>query len=297
MAHNNHKARRVGLYGAAALVLGGLVYGGFIYRVEPDVLTILGSADLYLRVAAILPENGKDGRPLAVREENLHRVEDAIAEVERREPGLSVSRQFSAYVAYLRKDHASALRLYGEALSARDFQEAQRPRILLDMAKLHQELKQDDQALQILAGLKVGPAIAAEAALVQACILRGRNQVAEAAASLKALASVEVEQGGVLIECAQLLAELGELPAAAELAGRAATRCDAIGLYRIARLKFEAGQVDTALTMLDQAVRADSETVQATLKRDLAVWEPVRSDPRFQDIGKLNQQPAAAPGR
>ncbi len=105
-------AQRIAGYGGACLIAGGLVWGGFVYEAEPDVLTLANSVEVQLRLMAMMPAKTEDGAPVAERERIVSTVEDYLDRIERQQPELVALREYRAVFAYLQGDSAAALGHY-----------------------------------------------------------------------------------------------------------------------------------------------------------------------------------------
>ena len=63
---NDTKKRLIG-YGLGSSVLAGLLFCGFAYAPDADSMTLLGSVEVHLKMAASIPVTDRNGQPDTVR--------------------------------------------------------------------------------------------------------------------------------------------------------------------------------------------------------------------------------------
>jgi tetratricopeptide (TPR) repeat protein len=112
--------RRSLLYGCSAVVLAVLGYGGFLYEGDPDLGTLLGSAELQLQLAGGMPAKDKQGRPLGARQTLIDGARKNLEIAERIQPDLAAAWELRAYLLLLEGHHEQAAMTYAAASQKED---------------------------------------------------------------------------------------------------------------------------------------------------------------------------------
>ena len=109
--------RRVIGYGAAGAMAAGLAWAGFVYEADPDIMTMLGSVDIQLRLASGMPSKDKSGEEPSARTELRCSARRYLDRIDALEPQYPPAREYRAFLACREHDYAAAARLY-ESLRA-----------------------------------------------------------------------------------------------------------------------------------------------------------------------------------
>ncbi len=152
-------------------------------------------------------------------------------------------------------------------------------------------------ALEALDRIATEPGFRIQSALGRARAFERAGRPEDSLASLRSVASITDEDPIHLLECGRLLGELGDTKTAVAAIEAALPGTGEVGLYYLARLKFKAGESDTALTTLVKAHQTGPGFVNDVLRRDREIWEPLRSDPRLEQLLEESKRTTAAPGR
>ncbi|MCB9868486.1 MAG: hypothetical protein H6837_01435 [Planctomycetes bacterium] len=290
----NDLTRRVLGYGAGALVVGGLVYAGFLHRGQADAATLLGSVEVHLRLAASMPEKTTDGGVNAVRRKLLGQAREFLEAARLDDPELFLGFEFAGWLSALDGDFKTAAAMYRRAQSGKGATPQSAEADLLNEVRMLRAAALPEQALQVLAKRLVSPENAA-ASRIETMLAHAQAGRADAAAAVASEVIETVKKPMPLIEAAALLESQGKLAAATAGYQRAAAS-DAVANYFVARLKMRAGELDTSFDLLKRAVVADGQKVRALLDRERDAWKPVRDDSRFKSIVAPVGAPAQ-PGR
>ena len=127
---------RVGAYGVAVVLSGGLIYSGFIYESDPDLLTMVSSVEVQLRMASVMPERGEDGKVVVERVDLLSSAREFLDRIDRMQPNFPPACDYRAYLAYLDKDYGEAARLYGRVRSLRECTAEQSQQAVINQARM-----------------------------------------------------------------------------------------------------------------------------------------------------------------
>lgn len=128
--------RRVLGYGATVAVLSALFWVGFVYEASADAGTLLSSADVQLRLATSMPAADEDGRAFEARETLLGEVKSTLEEIEKQEPGLAITREYRAYLAFLEGRFDEAAALYEEQRGSRECSPEMRDQSVINQARM-----------------------------------------------------------------------------------------------------------------------------------------------------------------
>jgi tetratricopeptide (TPR) repeat protein len=284
-------------YGASALVVAGLLWAGFVHEGSADVGTLLGSAEVQLRLAMSMPAKDKAGRPLPAREQLLREVSDLLDRIDARGDRPFESIELRAFLAYATGEPGRGAELYRQALAHPGCAAEYRADLLLNRCGLLAEAGEPEQALRELRAAEGGMNASerARSRLRQAEILDRIGRRGEARGA--AIAVLEDSAVGPVrwIEAGRMLERLGD-PAAAMRAYAQAAPGDPLAEYHLARLKVLAGEIDNGLTLLERAAAAAGPRVRDLVRRDRAAWESCAANARFQSVMQPSE-PAAPAGR
>lgn len=291
----NQIAKRVCLYGGAAALLAGL--GAVAYRVtaDADVMTLLGSVDVQLRLAHGIPATDKQGAPLAARTAMIDEAEKYLATVERTQPGLAVAAEFRGFARMLRGEYAAAASAYADAQRCSDCGDEQRDVLAFNEARMFAKAGQGDRALAVFAhnASRLDSRFGTQRRLEEATILRGMGRTGDATSRLDAVVADAAVSPVARLQAGVEYAALGNDEAArAQLEAIAADI--PIADYHLALLKLRGGDVDTCLDLLGRACKAQPAEVRRLLREEAVVWSAVAEHERFQEITKSGP---AAPAR
>lgn len=293
------QSRRALFYGAAAALTGGLCFAGFVYKADADVETLLGSADIQLRLAYGMPETDKAGRPLAARETLVADIEKMLDIVDRQRPDMAVSVEFRGFTRRLRGDYAGAAALYRKARSCGDCTADQRQTLVFNEARMLVAAGDGEGALRVFAteGRDLPAHLQVQRAIEEAQVLRGLERNEEAERRLDAAgASIAPDGDEAAVAWLQAGLEYDLLGAHAKAESafeRAAARVP-IADYHLARLKLRAGRVEESLTLLERAGSSAPAETKRLIDRDRAAWQAVAGDARFEALSAPRKAP---PGR
>lgn len=291
----NEAQGRALLYGGAMTIAGGLAAAMALYQPKPDVYTLLGSADVQLRMAYAIPATDKDGKPLPARDEMIETAQQHLVLAESIQPGMACTAEFRGFVHMLRGEHRDAARVYAEAKGCADCTDEQRDVLTFNEARMLAAAGEVDAALAVFArnAARLDSRFGTQRVLEEATLLRqaGRNDAAEA--RLDTVVAGQPQDPLAWLQAGREYVELG----AAEKAQRALTHAVndvPIANYYLARLKLTAGEVDTSLALLETATAAVPGDVRRLFSEEADVWRSIATDARFE---QLRAPRAAAPGR
>jgi tetratricopeptide (TPR) repeat protein len=281
---SNDQRKRVALYGIGGSVLAALVFAGFVYEADPDVMTVLGAANVQLRTAFAIPAKGPDGRPLSARADLLASAEHNLAIAERIAPGLAVTAEFRGFLKAIRGDHRGAAREYRQAQDCEDCTADQRTTLLFN--EVRQFVAAGDGAAALRAFAERGQALPAECAaqrrIEEAAALHQLGRTADAVAAIDGVLAT-ADAPLAWLQAGQRLLAMGLVDRATAAFEQA--RADVpIADYHLAQLKLARGEVDTCLELLERAVRASPAEVRRRLSCDSGAWQEVATDARFLRI-------------
>lgn len=286
--------RRSLLYGSGAVALAGLVWAGFLYRAEPEPGTLLSSANVQLRLAAGMPERDAQGQPVPAREQLIAGAATDLRRCRAQVGDLAVLVEFEGFLLGLQGDPRGAAERYRHARTLPDCLRDQRDTLVFNEARMHVEAGDDAAALEVLRreGASLQPQYSDQRSIEEASVLRSLGR-AEEAAGLLARVVAESDEPMAWLQAGEQFARLGRRDAAEAALARAAAAIP-IADYLRARLKLEAGAVDTSWELLERAAAAAPAEVRRRLREDAEVWRVVEADERFQRLAAPSQ---AAPGR
>lgn len=291
----NEQSKRALLYGGAMLVIGGLGVAYYARRTDADVMTLLSSADVQLRLAYAMPSKDKAGKPLDAREALIADAEKNLAIAQRIEPGTAVTAEFQGFALMLRGDFAGAAASYERAQQCVDCTAEQRDVLVFNQARMLAKAGRREQALATFAaaGKALDARFGHQRSLEEATILRemGRRQDAEQRldgvtrdSAAPPMASL---QAGLEYEA---LGHDDKATTAFERAAKAVPIAD----YHLAKLKLRRGDVDTCVQLLERVSKVQPAEVRRRIQEEPDAWRAASELPRFQE---LSAERAATPSR
>jgi tetratricopeptide (TPR) repeat protein len=277
--------KRALLYGGASLLLSGIGYAWATHSADADAMTLLSSADVQLRLAYAIPALDKQGKALPAREEMITQAEKYLADVERIQPGMAVTAEFVGFAHSLRGRFEQAAAAYGRARQCQDCGDEQRDVLAFNQARM---LAQGGKLEQALASFtreaqSLDRRFGHQRSLEETTILRQLGRPAEAEARLSAILNDAAAPPMASLQAGLEYLELGK-PAAAEQALTRAAASVPIADYHLARLKLQAGDVDTCLGLLERVAAAQPAEVRRRLREEAGAWSAVSADARFQEL-------------
>ncbi len=291
----NSMQRRALLYGGALVVLSGIGWAWGTASADADVMTLLSSADVQLRLVHGLPPVDQQGRPLDAREQMLTAAEACLANVERIQPGMAVAAEFEGFAHMLRGRPAQAAAAYARARACADCGDEQRDVLAFNQARMLAEAGQGDAALAVFAanGTALDARFGYQRSLEEAAILRKLGRPHAARERLARLVADGDAPPMASLQAGVELQALGDHDGANALLLRAAPQVP-IADYHLALLKLQQGDVDSSLVLLGRAAKALPAEVRRRLRDEAAAWSAVAADARFREISRAE---AATPVR
>src|SRR5262245_16004689 len=132
----HNRIKRVMLYGAASFVLSGIGVAWVRAAEDADVYTLLGSAEVQLKMAYAIPATDKQGNALDKREKLIADAEAVLHRVERQQPGMACTVEFQGFALMLRGKYAEAAETYHRAQGCSDCQPEQRDVLTFNEARM-----------------------------------------------------------------------------------------------------------------------------------------------------------------
>ncbi|MBL9079841.1 MAG: tetratricopeptide repeat protein [Planctomycetes bacterium] len=291
----NELQKRSLLYGIGSMVLGGLGIAWGVGRASADVMTLLSSADVQLRLAYGIPAKDQQGRPLDAREKMITEAEDYLAQVERVQPGMAVTAEFQGFAAMLRGRWQDAATAYRRARGCGDCGAEQRDILLFNEARMLAQAGSREQAVALFEqnAAALDTRFGHQRSIEQAAVLRELGRRTDAERLLDAVMRDGAAAPMASLQAGQQYERLGH-PAKAEAMFTRAAAGVPIADYHLARLKLQLGEVDTSLQLLERAAQALPAEVRRRIREDAEAWQAVAGEARFRE---LCATPPATPGR
>lgn len=273
--------RRWIAYPVSAVLVGGLIWAGWIRQVDAGPGTLLACASARIQLAHGVSLDAPGGKKL--REELIAQASDYVArarKVARDHPSVLVA---EADLAVLRGDKDSALASYAlvqnsseSSVEARGLVGRRRVEILAELGhtadafELLRELERDG-----LSGSEM------ERLRLEAVVHRAAGDVAGTASVAERLAKL----GGIdaTLEAGELFERLGASERAAAIYSESALP-SWLAEYRQARLKLMQGELDTAMVRLNLAWTQDQLEVANLLRQERALWSACNQHEVFARI-------------
>jgi len=292
----NQLQKRSLLYGSAVLALSTIGVAMATVDHDADVMTLLSSADVQLRMAyAIPPEADTKGPDPGARLRMVTEAEQYLASVERREPGKAVTAEFMGFAAMLRGRYDDAAAHYDRARQCADCGDEQRDVLTFNQARMLAKAGRREQALAVFAaaGAALDARFGSQRSLEEATILRELGRRVDPDSRLD-----QVCQKADVPPMASLQAGLEYVALGhedkAQAAFERAAKAIPIADYHLAALKLRRGEVDTCLTLLERVSKTQLAEVRRRIREEPDAWRAVADLPRFRE---LSAEQSATPSR
>lgn len=267
----NTKHQGIALWTGASLVVGALVYGGFIYprSVRADAGTLLSMCELHLGLAQQLPLT--DGVAKQQRKDNIDKALAILDDVEAESPGLSITSEFRGFAEWMRSDFEAAKRAYGEALSRAGDDAALRLRLENNLAAIDLESGKPERAIARLEGMENGRRDASTFIVeAQAWQAKGDAKKRSQALADGLRRAAKNQDANGIYSIAEAAASLGDAIATSAFEELGAEHARA--RYRLAQLKINEGATDTATSMLEAIAKTAPEALKRWVSEDRGFW-------------------------
>ncbi len=288
--------KRILVYGLAAAVVGGLGWVGFVRHTPADLATLLGAIDNQLRLAYLLPEKDRDGRPFSERAAMLDTVERMLDDAAAQDPRLACIEEYRGFLHRLRHEPRAAALCYRRARAMDECPAEMADTLVFNEARMLLAAGDHDGALQAFAdhGDRLQPQWRAERDVERAGILAAAGRLDAAATAVEAVIAGAGAEPMAAIRAGELMAEHGRTEVA-ERAYRAAATVSPVGTYRWATLKRDQGSADTAIELLERAAQAAPGQVASMIRADRDAWLQVVDGARIERL--LESGEPAGPSR
>ncbi|MHC4515297.1 MAG: hypothetical protein ACYTGW_18970 [Planctomycetota bacterium] len=294
---NSIEKRTLG-YGTGLLVVGALLYLGFVHvrQVKADIDTLLGSAEMHVRLASSMPANGKDGKPLEARTDLIQQAREFLDDADAQRADYPPARELRAHLLYLEGRYADAAAIYAWLRQCESSTPEQRDLFVLNESRMRRAAGDASGAERALNAHKQEFLTRNEAnsQIERAHVLVGLDRKAEAVEAIKQLAA-ETEVPMVLLSAGFFLERQGQADVADNVYRKAAL-AEPIAHYYRARLKVKRGQYDSGMDLLERAMCAAGSRVRGLLRQDHKIWSPCTRTKRFRDLLEPTSK-SARPGR
>jgi tetratricopeptide (TPR) repeat protein len=291
----NELQKRMLLYGSAVLVLSGIGVAVATGRTDADVMTLLSSADVQLRLAYAIPPRDGNGKALDSRGEMITQAEGYLATVERVQPGMAVTAEFQGFAAMLRERYQEAATSYRRARACQDCGAEQGDILAFNEARMLAKAGSREQALALFErhAAAFDARFGHQRALEQASLLREMGRRVDAERLLDAVARDGAAAPMASLQAGEEYVRLGH-PGKAETMFTRAAAAVPIADYYLAKLKLQQGCTDSCLQLLERVAKVQPAEVRRRLREESEAWQAVAKVARFQE---LCSTPPATPGR
>ena len=292
---NDTKKRLIG-YGLGSSVLAGLLFCGFAYAPDADSMTLLGSVEVHLKLAASIPVTDRNGQPDTVRAKLLQDGRAFLARARKQDPELFLGFEYEAWLAGLDGDFRRAAAMYRRAQDGERATRETREADLLNEARMWRASQEPKRAIDALDRWQGKfSAKNSDASVIERMLaledVGDRDSAMAVATRLAAVAKKSM----ALMEAGHYLQRAGDPSAAEQAYAKAASR-NPIANYYLAGLKVRAQEFDIALELLECSIAVNGHLVRDMLKRDSEIWKPVHGNERFRKL-YLPANEAATQGR
>ncbi|MCA8953056.1 MAG: tetratricopeptide repeat protein [Planctomycetes bacterium] len=291
----NETQKRLALYGATALVLGGIGVAAVVVETEADAVTLLSGVDVQLRLAYGIPAADKQGKPLPAREAMIDEAIQTLAVVERSSPGMAVASEFRGFAHMLRGEYGAAAECYARARGCSDCGDEQRDVLAFNQARMLRQAGDGDAALAVFAqhAAALDSRFGAQRRLEEAATLRELGRPEQALGKLDEVLADSATEPMARLQAGAELAELGRTERAEQVL-TAVAPVSPVANYYLARLKLRAGNPDTAIEFLERALAAAPADTRRMIREESEAWQELSTNERFTG---LTSSVPASPGR
>jgi len=280
--------KRILGYGSSMLIAGALGYVAFVRQVRADVDTLVGAAEVQVRLAASMPA---DGRADLVRQ-----THEFLDNVEAQQADNLPARELRAQLFYLEERYGDAAAMYGWLQDSESATPQQRDLFALNRSRMLRAAGDASAAERVLNehGPRFLEESAADSQIEKARVLAQLGRESEALEIIGRLAA-SAQAPMVLLTAGTFLEHHGML-AMADTAYQKAAGKDPLADYYRARLKLRESAYDTDLDLLERVMRAAGPRVRVLLQQDREAWAPCARSKRYKDLLGPVSKPAR-PGR
>lgn len=291
----HNRSKRVLLYGAASFVLSGIGVAWVRNDTGADVYTLLGSAEVQLKMAYAIPATDKKGNVLDQREHLIAEAEANLAAAERKQPGMACTVEFQGFALMLRGKYAEAAETYRRAQSCSDCQPDQRDILTFNEARMLARAGFRERALEVFRAHRkaLDDRYAHRRSIEEAGILRELGRRVEAEQVLDTMLRGASDSSMAWHDAGLEFEQLG-IGDKADKAFEKAAKEVPIADYHRARLKLQQGDIDTCWELLGRAAKASPAEVRQRIREEAGAWSAIAKDVRFQ---RLAGPQAATSGR
>jgi len=293
---NTDTITSISVYSGTALVVGALVWGGFFYKANADLSTLVNAAEVRLRLAASMPIKDKKGLPVAARANLLQQARESLDAVERIESNYAPAGELRAFQHFLEGRYEESARAYAAARQMNECSDEMRENYALNEARMWRAAGRPVEAAAVLdTAREFRSAQRGQAQLERVMALQEAGKSAEAKSLADAIAGDTGIDAMTRIEAGRCLERFGHWESA-ELAYEVARKEILEGTYALARLKLVKGSTDKALDLLDECFARDGGKAKSLVESDQADWQSVASEARFRRLMDSSST-ATPPGR
>ena len=149
------KTHRLPLYGAGVAIIALLSWLGFVYpkTVLPDPGTLYSVAELHLGMAQLIPAEKDAGQ--RIRQEHLVKAREALAKLERKAPGLAITREMHGFACWIDGKWDDSLAWYEKAMAASTKNASYHDRLRIKRAQVLVAAGRTDEARKSMMDLAV----------------------------------------------------------------------------------------------------------------------------------------------
>lgn len=284
--------RRLALYGAAAAALGGLGIFALVAPAEADAMTLLGGADVQLRLAYSMPAVDKEGKPVSTRKDLIDAAIGNLERVASLGAMPASTAEMRGFAASLQDDFVGAADWYDKARSCPDVEAEQKDVLAFNQARMLAKAGRPEAALACFArhAEALDRRFGHQRAIEEAAILADAGRRDEAGTRLAKVVKAADADVGARLQAGEVYARMGDVNEATNVLVQVAPEAP-FANYVLAKLKLQRGEVDSGLDLLAKASNALPTEVKRALREDAHVWSVAAADVRYQAIA--GTQPAA----
>ena len=272
------KTHRIPLYGAGVAVIALLCWLGFVYpkNVLPDPGTLFSIAELHLGMAQLIPDEKDEGR--RIREEHLVKARDALAKLERKAPGLAITREMQGFASWIEGNWDESLAWYEKAMQASTSNASYHDRLAIKRAQVLFAADRADEARKALVAIDEAGRDAEWHLLDASMQNRAGNAEARSAALTRAFQVAEGDEK-MRHTVAHTSFQMSDATACSQY--ESLEQKDAVVWYRIARLKISQGEIDRGRDALTTVREMDPKLLDKLIEADQGFWTPDRKSAVF----------------